>query len=148
MSTITSANAKLTLTVRNGLGIVVGPFTVQGYASDDAFATEVADSAQALMGVDGRLSGGFTPFPSKQTITLQSDSPSLPLFENWLGAQQALKDMLVADGSLALPSLGKAYALVKGFLTRVTPMPQAKSVLQPVTFEITWETVQAAPLSV
>jgi hypothetical protein len=148
VASITSANAKLTFTVRNSLGIVVGPFTVQGYASDDAFATEQVESAQTMMGVDGILSGGFTPYAVPQQITLQADSPSIALFEAWLGAQNALKDTLIADGVLAYPSLQKSYALIKGFLTRVTPMPQAKKVLQPVTYEITWQTVQPAPISV
>lgn len=148
MATITSANAKLSFTVRGPAGIVVGPFTVQGYASDDAFVTEVADSAEAVMGVDGRMSAGFVPFITRQTITLQADSPSIQLFEAWLGAQQVLKDMLFADGVLALPGLQKSYALIKGALTRITPIPQAKRVLQPVTYEIAWETVQPAPISV
>lgn len=148
MATITSANAKLSFTVRGPAGIVVGPFTVQGYASDDAFATEVVDSAEAVMGVDGRMSVGFTPFITRQTITLQADSPSIALFEAWLGAQQVLKDVLIADGALSYPGLQKAYALVRGALTRLTPMPQAKRVLQPVTYEIAWETVQPAPVTV
>ena len=148
MGTITSANAKQTITVRGPAGVVVGPFTLQGFASDDAFVTEVADSAEAIMGVDGQLSAGFVPFPVKQTITLQANSPSIALFDAWLGAQQVLKDVLTADGVLALPGLQKAYAQVKGFLTRVTPIPQAKRVLQPVTYEITWEAVQPAPLTV
>lgn len=148
MATITSANSKLSFTVRSNAGIVVGPFTCQGYASDDAFVTEVVDSAEAVMGVDGRMSAGFTPYITRQTITLQADSPSIDLFEAWLGAQQVLKDVLFADGVLSLPGLQKSYALIKGVLTRITPIPQAKRVLQPVTYEIAWETVQPAPLSV
>jgi hypothetical protein len=148
VSTITSANAKLTLTVRSGLGIVVGPFTVQGFASDDAFATEPVERAQALMGVDGKMSAGWVPNMTPQVITLQADSPSVSIFETWDGAQAVLRDVLFADGVLSLPGLGKAYALVKGVLTRITPIPQGKKVLQPVTYEITWETVQAAPVTV
>lgn len=149
MRTLTSANAKFILTVRNLLGApVVGPFTVQGFATDDAFATEVADSAEAVMGVDGKMSAGYTPFIVRQTITLQADSASIDLFETWLGAQQVQKDMLYADGVISLPGLQKAYALIKGALTRVTPMPQGKKILQPVTYEIAWETVQPAPVTV
>lgn len=148
MATITAANAKLTFTVRGPAGIVVGPFTVQGYASDDAFATETVDAAEAIMGVDGKMSAGFTPYIVRQTIILQADSASVALFEAWLGAQNVLRDVLFADGALSYPGLTKAYALIKGVLTRVTPMPQAKRVLQPVTYEIAWETVQPAPIAV
>lgn len=148
MATITAANAKLTFTVRGPAGIVVGPFTVQGYASDDAFATETVDAAEAIMGVDGKMSAGFTPYIVRQTVILQADSASVALFEAWLGAQNVLRDVLFADGALSYPGLTKAYALIKGVLTRVTPMPQAKRVLQPVTYEIAWETVQPAPIAV
>ena len=148
MASITSANSKLTFTVRSAAGIVVGPFTLQGYASDDAFATDPVESAVALMGVDGKMSAGFTPYLTPQTIILQADSVSIPLMETWLGAQNVLRDVLFADGALALPGLQKSYALIKGVLTRITPIPPAKRVLQPVTYEITWETVQPAPISV
>lgn len=148
MPTITSANAKLSFTVRSNAGIVVGPFTVQGYASDDAFATDAVDAAEAVMGVDGKMSAGLTPFITKQVITLQADSSSIPLFEAWEGAQQVLKDVLFADGALSLPGLQKSYALVKGALTRLTPIPPGKKVLQPVTYEISWESVTPAPIAV
>lgn len=148
MGSITSANAKLAFTVRGPAGIIVGPFTVEGYATDDAFATEAVESAQAVMGVDGKLSGGFVPNPAIQTITLMPNSESRPLFDAWYTAQKALKDVLRADGALALPGPGVAYALVKGYLTQYTPMPQGKKTLQPMTFQITWEEVQPAPLTV
>lgn len=146
MSTITSANCKLTFTVRSPTGIVVGPFTVQGYASDDAFAVEAVEAAVAIVGVDGRMSAGWVPRLTKQLVRLQADSPSKPLFEAWDGAQTLLRDVLFADGALAYPGLQMGYALVKGVLTRLTPMPAAKRTLEPVDYEITWETVQAAPI--
>lgn len=148
MTTITSANCRLTFTVSGPVGIVVGPFTVQGYASDDAFATEAVESAIALLGVDGRMSAGWVPRLTKQIVNLQADSPSLALFEAWDGAQTVLRDVLKADGALAYPGLAKGYVLVNGVLTRVTPMPAARRVLEPVVYEITWGAVQAAPISV
>lgn len=148
MGTITSANSNLTFTVRGPVGIVVGPFTVQGYATDDAFATEAVESAIAVMGVDGRMSAGWVPRLTKQIINLQADSPSIALFEAWDGAQQTLRDVLKADGALSYPGLSKGYALVNGVLTRVTTMPAARRVLEPVVYEITWGLVQPAPITV
>lgn len=123
---ITSANAKLTLTVRNTVGIVVGPFTLEGYAADAAFATETVDAAEALMGVDGKMAAGYLPRITRYTISLMANSPSIALMEAWDNAQKVLGDVLVADGFLAAPSLGRAYALVKGVLTRLTPIPTAR----------------------
>jgi hypothetical protein len=146
---ITSANAKLTLTVRSPAGIVVGPFTVEGYAADAAFAVETVDSAEAIMGVDGRMAVGYLPRITKHTISLMANSPSNLLFEAWDNAQKALGDVLVADGFLAAPSLGKAYALVKGALTRLTAIPTARRTFsEPVAYELSWESVTPAPIEV
>lgn len=146
---ITSANAKLTLTVRSSAGIVVGPFTVEGYANDAAFATETVDAAEAVMGVDGRMAAGYLPRITKQQISLMANSPSIALFETWDNAQKVLGDVLVADGSIAAPSLGRAYACVKGILTRLTPVPTArKTFSEPVVYEVSWESVTPAPITV
>lgn len=153
MPTITSANSSLVLTPRlsgNLSGLLpalagVG-FPVQGYASDDAFAVETVDSAEARMGVDGRLSAGYLPRMTKQTITLQADSPSIQLFEALVGAQDTVREIIFLDGVLTLPAISTSYALSKGVLTRLTPIPPAKKVLEPVSYELTWELVQPAPV--
>lgn len=146
MSTITSANSSLVLTARLAGLFPAGPFAVQGYASDDAFAADAVDTAEARMGVDGKMSAGYLPHMTPQTITLQADSPSIRLFETLVGAQDAVKEVIFLDGILTLPSVGTTYALVKGVLTRLTPIPPAKKVLEPVTYTVTWEAVQPAPI--
>jgi hypothetical protein len=154
VSTITSANSSLVLTPRLTSAVLSGllpalagvGFPVQGYASDDAFATDAVDSAEARVGVDGIMSAGWLPRLTKQTITLQADSPSLQLFNALVGAQDALREVIFLDGVLTLPSVGITYALVKGVMTRITPIIPAKKVLEPVTYEITWGTVQPAPV--
>jgi len=148
---ITSANAKMTLTARTGVSLppVVGPFTVEGYAQDNAFATEPVDAAEAIMGVDGKMAAGYLPRITKHTFNLMANSPSNLLFEAWDNAQKVLGDVLVADGVLAAPSLGKAWACVKGVLTRVTPIPAARRTFsEPVVWEISWESVTPAPIEV
>lgn len=147
MSTITSANSALTLSARLAGLFPAGLFSVQGYASDDAFATETVDVAEARIGVDGLMSGGYMPHLTKMTITLQADSPSIALFEILQGAQDAIKEIILLDGVLTLPSINKTYALVKGIMTRITVIPPGKKVLEPVSYEITWELVQPAPVA-
>jgi hypothetical protein len=146
---ITSANAKLTLTVRSTSGIIVGPFTVEGYAADTGFGVEAVESAEVLMGMDGRMAGGFLPRITRFSLSLMANSPSIALMEAWDNAQKILGDVLIADGFLAAPSLGRAYALVKGVLTRLTPIPTARRTFsEPVVYEISWESVTAAPIEV
>lgn len=146
---ITSANSKLTLTVRNSAGIVVGPFTVEGYAQDAAFAVEPVESAEAIMGVDGKMAVGYLPRITKYVISLMPNSPSVALFDAWDNAQKVLGDVLVADGVLAAPSLGKGWALIKGALTRLTPTPTARRTYSEAqTFELSFESVTPAPIQV
>jgi hypothetical protein len=144
---ITSANAVLTIAPRLvGLIGSGGAFTVEGFASDSAFMAEDVDTAEARMGVDGKLSAGYTPYITKQTITLQADSPSITLFEAIVGTQNALRQPMVLDQVLAIPSINKNYVFTKGVITRLTPFPPGKKVLEPVSYELSWETVAAVPL--
>lgn len=145
---ITSANSVLTISPRTaGLIGSGGAFTVEGFASDSAFMAEDADIAEARIGVDGKASFGYVPYLVKQTITLQADSPSIALFETIVGAQNALRQPMILDAVLALPAVQKSYVFSKGAMTRLTPVPPGKRVLEPVSYELTWETVAPVPLA-
>jgi hypothetical protein len=65
------------------------------------------------------MSAGYLPHLTKQVITLQADSVSIPLFDTLVGAQDSLREVVYLDGILTLPSLGKSYVLTKGVLTRI-----------------------------
>lgn len=148
MTDITSANAVLTIAPRTtGLIGSGGAFTVEGFASDDAFQSDSVDSTEAMMGVDGKASFGMLPYLVKQTITLQADSPSIALFETIIGAQNTLRQPIILDAVLALPAVQKSYVFTKGALTRVTPFTAGKKVLQAMAYEVTWETCVGIPLA-
>jgi len=140
-TTLTSANSVLML----GVGLVYPiPQKIEGYATDDAFAFEAAQFAQAVMGVDGRMSAGYTPQPIIQTISLQADSPSKHIFEIWLSAMKTVREVFYANGTLSIPSIKRKYTMSKGVLTQAPPVPTARAILQPMTFQITWERVTQA----
>jgi hypothetical protein len=141
--TITAANSVLLISVT---GLFPVPIQLQGFAADDVFEIENVASVETMMGVDGRLSGGFTPAPVVQNIMLQADSPSNDIMEAWYAAQQTVREAYTANGSVVLPATRRAYALRKGFLTGYTPAPPGKKVLQPRRYTITWEAVSAAPV--
>ena len=144
MATITSANASFYLTVA---GIAaVGSQKLQGWATDDAFAAEDVTVSETLMGIDGKMSAGFVNAICPMTITFQADSPSLPLFDAWWAQQRAVQDTYFANGIITLPSVGYTYALVKGALKSLPPMPDAKKVLQPRKIKIDWQSIVAAPI--
>jgi hypothetical protein len=143
MASITSANSVYMLAI-NGLYTV--PQQLQGYAADDAFATEAIETSEVTMGVDGILSAGFIFVPIKQDITLQADSASNTLFEAWYTAEQAAREKYFANAIINLPSLNRSYVLTNGVLSTYTPISDAKKVMQPRKFGITWNTVIGAPL--
>lgn len=143
MATITSANSVFTLLLPTLFPV---PQKLEGFATDDAFAADAVDITENVMGVDGKMSSGFTPFITKMTVTLQADSPSMPIFDFWLAAMKQAKEVFPADGSITLSSIGKSYTLTNGVLSNVKPIEDAKKVLQARAFIISWESINPAVL--
>ena len=142
-TTITSANSVFTIVVP---GLFPAPVQLRGYATDRAFTTEAVDLAEVQMGVDGRMTAGFVPNPTKQTITLQADSPSKDIFTALIQAMKTAREVYFVSGSIALPSTGEAFTLTRGILTNAKQIPDAQKVLQPVDYVITWESVNRSLL--
>lgn len=142
MATLTTANSAFTLSVRDLFPV---PQSLQGYATDDSFATENVQPVQVFMGVDGQLSAGFVPYATVITFTFQADSPSIPFFDTVLEAQKANNEAFIFDGAGILQGTGEKYAMTKGFTTDVSPMSAGAKTLQPRAFQITFEKCQKAP---
>ena len=143
MRTITDANSSFTLNVP---GVSPVPVPIQGYATDDAFDTENVAPNEAIMGVDANLSGGHTPYPVKLKFVLQADSLSNDFMDQWRLAEDQVEDSYPCSATIVAPSIGKIYQFTKGFLTGVVPTPPGKKVFQPQTYEITFESLSAAPM--
>ena len=143
MTTLTSANSKFSLSVASVFPV---PVPMQGYATDDAFDTENVAPNEAIMGVDGVLSGGYTPYPVKLKFVLQADSPSNLFMDQWRQAMDQATDSFSANATIVAPSLGKIFTFTKGFLTGAIPTPPGKKIFQPQTYEITFNLVSAAPV--
>ena len=142
MGSITSANSIFTLGVSSLFPIGQ---QLQGYAADDMFDTEQIAAAQAVIGVDGILSAGFVYEMVPQTVTLQADSVSGTIFDALYAASQVLVDVYFLSGSIIMPSLGLQWVLNQGVMTRYSPIPMAKKVLQPRKFGLVWQSVTPQP---
>ncbi len=142
-TSITSANSVFTLVVASLFPV---PVQMQGYSSDRAFITDALDLAEVHMGVDGRMTAGYTPNPTRQTITLQADSPSRDFFTSLIQATKTAREVYYITGSISLPGTGEAFSLTRGILTQVKQLPDAQKVLQPVDYVITWESVNRSLL--
>jgi hypothetical protein len=71
----------------------------------------------------------------------------LEVFDAWIGAKKSAREEFFCDATIVLPSIGKTYNLRKGSLSNVMTLPPAKKVLQPATYVITFESVEAALLA-
>ncbi len=139
--TLTAANSVYMLTIRG----LYPPTRLQGFATDTAFDTEASDAIEAVMGVDGVMSAGFVPFMTRQTITLQADSDSVLVFENWMAAMKQRREVIYADAIVSLPSVQRKYALIKGVLSSWVPIPGNRKILEPRPAVITWGDIDPAP---
>lgn len=115
---------------------------IEGYATDDSFAVDAADTAENVLGVDGKMSSGWIPRMYKMTVSLQADSSSRKIFDIIAQAQDVAKDVYKLNGVITLPSIGKMYTLTNGVLTNYKPIPDAKKTLGPTSYVITWESIQ------
>src|SRR5665213_2233738 len=143
MPTITSANAVLTLSVST---IFTAPFQLQGFSADDIYTTGPLASAETLMGLDGKLSGGYVHVPVPWNISLQADSASNDLFDQWYQSQQINSEVYEASGVLLLPSISRKWVLTTGYLTSFPPFPDAAKTLRPRRYGMLWQSVSAAPI--
>lgn len=138
---ITSANATFFISIA---GLFPAPQQLFKFAADEVFDTDPIEAAEVQMGVDGYKTAGFVFVPVKQGISLMADSPSAALFDQWYAAQQTARDVFNANGTIYLPTLGTKWAMINGTLTTYPPLPNARKVLQPRKFGVTWERVSPA----
>ncbi len=139
--TLTAANSVFMLAIP---GLYPIPQKIEGFATDDAFATGDVSSAEVVKGVDGKMSAAYMPFITEQTIMIQADSPSLEIFENWLAAQDTAREVLPCNATIVLPGNGRKYAMTNGYMTSTTPIVTVKKTLQPGKFVISWDKVTGA----
>ena len=140
---LTGANAVMLLSIPPLYAIAQ---QLQRFSADDVTDFDPIKPAEILTGVDGHMSAGWIFVPVPQKITLQADSDSNALFENWYASNEAIQDIYFAQGILRLPGVQRSYALTNGVLTSHKPVPDVKKLLQPRVYEITWESIVAAPI--
>lgn len=143
MASITGSTAVYQLAVG---GLFNTPQRLQGFAADDVWSTPAVQSAEVLMGVDGVMSAGFVFVPIVQSISIQADSDSGILFDEWWAAQQAAEDIYFANATVVLKALGQKWNMNRGVLTSYAPIPDVKKLIQPRKFEITWNGMSPAPV--
>lgn len=143
LKTITSANSVFTIVVP---GLFQAPVQLQGYSVDKAFNADALQLAETQMGVDGRMTGGYTPMSTKMTISLQADSESRFVFTTMTQAIKTAREIFYITGEIVLPATQEKYSLTRGILVNVKQFPDANKVLQPVDYVIDWESINVSVL--
>jgi hypothetical protein len=143
MASITAANA---IIVMSQATLFPTPFQLQGFGPDDVFDTDAIKSVETVMGVDGELSAGFVFNEVKQRFTLQADSAARDFFDVVYLQQQQAEDAYPINAVISLPAVAQKYTQTRGFITEHKLMPDAKKILQPCRYEITWKRIAVSPL--
>jgi len=139
--TITSANLVYMITID---GIVTTPTQLYGFSVDDAFSQGEVDHAELQLGVDAMVGAGWVPALIPQKFMFLASSPSVDIFELWGRTNNTNLSTAVAQGTVYIPAISKAYNMINGYLKGYSPLPDAKKVLAPRSFTITWSDIQPA----
>ncbi len=140
-NTITSANSVFKLTAT---GLYTTAQTIQGYAVDAAFMFDDVETAETQMGVDGIMSGGWIPAIYPQTVSLQANSVSVPIFEGIWQAQAYSQELLTLTATIQLPAIRRIWTFPQGYSKGLAPVPEAKKTLGMRKFKIDWANVTVA----
>jgi hypothetical protein len=112
---------------------------MQGFAADEMFDTTEVKPVEVLVGVDGKKSQGYVAFLVPFKFTLQADSLSIDIMDALQEAQEAAQEAYEISMSLSAPGLGKLWTFNNGSLTSFKKTPGGKKLMQPQTFELTFE---------
>lgn len=140
---ITDADAIIILTVEN---LYSSGVQLQGFSTDTAWTAGDATIAEARMGVDGKLSAGYTPAPRTMTISLEASSPSLEVMRNIISTSQMTKGVFTCSMQVTIPAQGKEYTLSNGVLQTGHDISDGKKVLDPSQFTFIFESCKPASI--
>lgn len=143
MSTITAANAVFMLGAASLFNV---PVQMQGYAADDAFATDEVEFMEKYIGVDGKLSAGFIPYIVMLDFTLSPDSVSNKIMDTIITTEKVTREKLVLNATIMIPSIGLIFAFTHGYLDKGSVMPSAGKILKPRKFSLAFQDLSPAPV--
>ena len=137
---LTSLDVILILTIP---GVYPSGIQLQGFKVDDIFDLGSTKPNVTRFGVDGVLSAGKQLQPRVMKVHLEASSDSQQVFDDWASAEATPPvDSIPASMTAIFPANGQEYTCIRGFLTDDKDMPDAKKVLDPLAYEITWQSVQ------
>lgn len=140
---ITDADAIIILTIEN---LYPSGVQLQGFAADTAWTAGDSQVAEARMGVDGKLSAGYTPVPRTITVALEASSPSLEVMRRLVEASQVSRAVFTCHMQITIPAQEKEYQLANGVLQTAHDLSDGKKVLDPSQFTFLFETCKSSSI--
>ena len=135
LGNLTSANSVVILTVAD---LYPSGVQLEGFSTDQILSGEDVTVGEARMGVDGRLSVGYTPTPKNIVITLEASSPSLEVMQNIYSRFESTKTALECSMTIIIPALSQVFNFVQGSLIKGRPVPDLKKILDPTQWTFTF----------
>ena len=140
---ITSANSTLIITVS---ALAIASVAMEGYAVDNAWALDDAETAVAQVGVDAKMTAGWVPRLNPLTLSFAPNSPSVATLSAIITAQDTNMTIYTLQGVLSCPPVSKSWTLSNGVLTRGKIIPDGSRILGPQSFQLTFESARPAVL--
>ena len=117
---------------------------IEGFSTDSILTGEDITIAETRMGVDGRLSAGYTPTPKNVVITLEASSPSLEVMQNIFQYMQSTKTQPECSMTIQIPSMRQVASLVQGCMTKGRLIPDLKKLLDPTSWSFTFAEIKVS----
>lgn len=128
LENITSANASLVLVVEE---IIPSGVQLQHFSTDQSFSPSEVTVVEDRMGVDGHLAAGWIPAVKTVQISLEANSPSLPMMDMLARAMESNRKIYDCTLVATIPALRKTYTWSHGVLKSGTLASAGKKVLDP-----------------
>lgn len=134
---ITSATSKITLFS----AITPTGVNFEQYSADSAWTRDENTVIESRMGVDGKISFGYTPSVKSASFVFQPNSPSLDGLSRIIQTQNASMKPIVCQIVISVPSIGKTFTLANACITTGDLLPEGAKVLEPVTITVNYESI-------
>lgn len=139
---ITSANSVAYMY----LDIFPAGIKFEQYSADGAWSSDTYSVLETRMGVDGKMSAGYTPVEKEVTFTFQANSPTLDKLDIVWQTMEVSKTPLFAQLSIKIPSIKKEFVLANAVMMNYKLLPDAQKVLEPIDVTFRCESITSVPL--
>jgi hypothetical protein len=117
------------------------------YSADGAWTQDAYQTVETRMGVDGKMSAGYTPMEKEITFSFQANSPTLDGLDIIWQTTEVSKTPEFLQIIIECPSIKKRFVLANCVLMNYKLIPNAQKVLEPVDATFRCESISSDPMA-